>query len=78
MSNYEYDRTPPPQVSAEDRAKIKAFYEPEYSGTGSSCPRCGASLDWNWSVATDLLLHIDWHENLVEAINKGRAYAAHL
>lgn len=31
---------------------------------GLSCPLCGASLDWNWSDATNLKLHIDWHKRI--------------
>lgn len=64
MSNYDWDRSPVPIVADADREKIREFYAPDRTGTGSSCPRCGAALDWNWSAATDLLLHIKWHENL--------------
>ncbi|UVG35153.1 hypothetical protein SEA_CECE_118 [Microbacterium phage Cece] len=51
----------------ENKKLIEDFYAPEYPGTGSSCPRCGASLDWNWTRVRGVITHIKWHENL-EAI----------
>ena len=47
------------RVSGYDhREKIEAFTD---GNAGSSCPVCGASLDWNWAEARNLIRHIDWH-----------------
>jgi len=74
MSNYE--STPSRRmISEEDRKLIDEFFgNPERVGAGSSCPRCGASVNWNYINGKDMLLHIKWHENLVTSICHGAPY----
>lgn len=64
MSNYE--STPSPRSISDEQRKIiyKFFGDSEHVGTGSSCPRCGASIEWNYINGDDMILHIKWHENL--------------
>ncbi len=45
--------------------KIQKFFGREHVGTNSSCPLCGASIEWNWSSADNMNLHIDWHEKIL-------------
>ena len=45
------------------REEIEAFYGNEATNVNGSCPRCGASLKWHWMDATNVLLHIRWHES---------------
>lgn len=57
-----YDRRP--KVSDSEETVIKKFFGEEYTGINSACPRCGAELEWHYTDAENLLLHIKWHENL--------------
>lgn len=74
MSNYE--STPSRRmISEEDRKLIDEFFgNPEHVGAGSSCPRCGASVEWNYINGKNMILHIKWHRNLAGAIKAGFAY----
>lgn len=58
------DYTSPARIPDSEREAIKAFFGKEYTGINSPCPRCGASLEWEYTGAQNLLLHIKWHRNL--------------
>lgn len=64
----DYANNRPKGLSDDDRKVIHDFYAPEAPGTGTSCPKCGAELSWNWSNADNLFLHINWHRILKDSL----------
>jgi len=53
------------------KERINAFYDGSPGSGGASCPKCGASLEWHWMDASNLLKHIDFHDTLVQDFSYG-------
>lgn len=43
---------------------LNFFGEKSFVNAGASCPVCGASIEWNWTDAANLQLHIQWHDRI--------------
>jgi len=60
MSN-SYGMTPREE---QNQSKVQNFFGESFPQTNSPCPRCGASIEWNWVQLKYLLIHINWHEKM--------------
>lgn len=74
MSGYD----DPPRSTAksgyDNREILDEFFGGKAPVGASTCPRCGAAIHWNWTNVDALLLHIQWHENLSNYINRTAHY----
>jgi hypothetical protein len=67
---------PSKYLTDDEREALEKFYGQEWVEANSSCPRCGAALQWDYLLrpkVDNLMLHIAWHKKLAALIKSANS-----